>query len=311
MTTPEQIQQWRAEHYNATVLSIRKSHDDLMVLRVKPDFPIPPHRAGQYTTLGLGSWEPRRADAQAEPAKVSEEPRVIRRAYSISHPILDDRGDLVKPGELDFLEFYIALLKTTDADKPPHLTPRIYLLNEGDRLHLGERITGQFTLNNVAVEDTVLFLSTGTGEAPHNFMVWELLAHGHRGPLVFASCVRIRSDLAYLETHERLGKLFPQFRYIPLTTREPSQAGRKVYIQDAIASGELEQQAGITLDPAHTHVFLCGNPKMIGVPLHNKATGTKSYPTPLGAIEVLERRGFQEDLPHANPRGNLHYEKYW
>jgi ferredoxin--NADP+ reductase len=310
MPTPEQVRQWRAEQYNATLISLRKSHDDLTVIRVQPDFAIPAHRAGQYTTLGLGTWEPRREDALEEMPKPGEEGRMIRRAYSISHPIFDDKSVLVQPGTLDYLEFYIALLKTTEAEKPPRLTPRLYLLKVGDRLHLGERITGQYTLDPVKPDDTVVFLSTGTGEAPHNFMTWELLANGHRGPIVYASCVRIRSDFAYRETHELLTRRFPQFRYIPLTTRDPEMAGRKVYIQDALESGELEEQAKVKLDPAHTHVFLCGNPKMIGIPNIDKDTGQKTYPKPRGVIEVLEQRGFHAAMGPKEP-GNIHFEKYW
>lgn len=311
MPTPEQIHRWRAEQYNATAVAIRKSHDDLMVLQVKPDFVIPSHRAGQYTTLGMGTWEPRRLEAQTEAIAPGDESKLIRRAYSLSHPILDNQGHLVPAGQGSTLEFYIALLKNTDSEKPPRLTPRIYLLNEGDRLFVGERITGNFTLADVQPDHTVVFLSTGTGEAPHNFMTWELLANGHRGTIVLVSCVRLLSDLAYRGTHQRLGEMYPNFRYVPLTTREANPTGRKVYIQDAIESGELERQARFTLDPAKTHVFLCGNPKMIGVPVVDRSAGTQTYPQPLGAIEVLERRGFKATLPQLKQEGNLHFEQYW
>jgi ferredoxin/flavodoxin---NADP+ reductase len=311
MATPEQIRQWRAEQYNATAVFIRKSHDDLAVLRVKPDFVIPEHRAGQYTTLGLGAWEPRREDAQEEVITPANEGQLIRRAYSISHPILDDQGRLVPAGQGSTLEFYVALLKNTDTEKPPRLTPRLYLLQEGERLFVGDKITGHFNLDGVKADDTVVFLSTGTGEAPHNFMSWELLVNGHRGVIVFVSCVRILSDLAYRETHQRLEKMFTNFRYVPLTTREANPTGRKVYIQDAIESGELERQARFTLAPATTHVFLCGNPKMIGVPIVDRASGTQTYPQPKGAIEVLERRGFRGNLPQLKQEGNIHFEQYW
>jgi ferredoxin--NADP+ reductase len=68
---------------------------------------------------------------------------------------------------------------------------------------------------------------------------------------------------------------------------------------------------GQALDPAHTHVFLCGNPKMIGVPLRDKTTGAITYPQPPGAIEILEKRGFQADIPSLKQKGNIHFEEYW
>ena len=52
--TPEEIAELRRQKYNATVLRLMKVHSDLMVLRVRPDFQRPPHKAGQYSVLGLG-----------------------------------------------------------------------------------------------------------------------------------------------------------------------------------------------------------------------------------------------------------------
>ena len=55
----EAIAQMRQEKYNATVHGLNKVHSDLMMIRIRPDKPIIPHKAGQYTLLGLGNWEPR------------------------------------------------------------------------------------------------------------------------------------------------------------------------------------------------------------------------------------------------------------
>jgi ferredoxin--NADP+ reductase len=84
-----------------------------------------------------------------------------------------------------------------------------------------------------------------------------------------------------------------------------------VYIQDLIASGELDETLGAPLDPATTHVFLCGNPKMIGVPVRDRDTGARSYPKPVGVIEVLEGRGFAADVAATKFKGNVHFEEYW
>ena len=58
-----------------------KPHSDLMIVRIKPDYTRPPHLPGQYSTLGLGSWEPRVEGCQAETIKPGEEEKLIRRAY--------------------------------------------------------------------------------------------------------------------------------------------------------------------------------------------------------------------------------------
>jgi ferredoxin--NADP+ reductase len=314
--TPDEIAQLRQQRYNATVVWLRKAHSDLMTMRVKSDFPRPAHKPGQYCSLGLGNWEPRLPGCQEEELKPGDEAKLVRRAYSISCPILAEVADsgctLAEMDTADWLEFYIVLVReNAPGHRPPALTPRLFMLREGDRINMGEKITGHYNLDAIQPDDTVLLLSTGTGEAPNNYMLWQLLKSGHRGRVLSACCVRMKQDLGYLATHEAVMRQFPNYTYLPLTTREASAAGRKVYIQDLISSGQLEEHLGKPLDPAHTHVYLCGNPKMIGVPEKDKATGERRYPEPVGVIELLERRGFQADNATAKIKGNVHFEEYW
>lgn len=309
--TPHEIDELRQRRYNATVVRLHKAHSDLLIMRVRPDFPKPAHLPGQYCSLGLGNWEPRTPGCQEEKLKPGDERRLVRRAYSLSCSILDDNEQLLDLESAGWLEFYVVLVRETgDPNRAPGLTPRLFTLREGDRLNMGEKITGNYTLEPVKPDDAVVFLSTGTGEAPNNYMVWELLRRGHRGPVLSACCVRYRRDLAYLATHERLMARHANYQYLPLTTREAPPGGRKVYIQDLLTSGQLEEALGRPLAPAATHVFLCGNPKMIGVPVKDE-TGARRYPTDLGVIEVLERRGFKADDARVKFKGNIHFEEYW
>jgi len=308
--TPEEVDELRARRYNGTVVYLHRAHSDLMMLRVKPDSPRHAHQPGQYGTLGLGYWEPRVEGCQLESLKPEDLPKIVRRAYSLSCPIEGHTGELYDPSETDWLEFYIVLVRENVDGRVPALTPRLFALKEGDRIQIGEKITGHYTLDAVKPGDNVIFLGTGTGEAPHNYMLWELLRRGHTGKVLSACCVRYSQDLGYLTTHRRLMGRYPNYKYLPLTTREAT-ATRKVYIQDAITSGELEEQLGATLDPAATHVFLCGNPKMIGVPVRDKETGALTYPQPQGVIEILEARGFRADVSATKFKGNVHFEEYW
>ncbi len=307
---PAEIAELRDRRYNATVVYLKKIHSDLIVLRVKPDFPRPEHQPGQYCTLGLGNWEPRVEGCQLESLKPEELSKIVRRAYSISCSVEGEPGTLYDSTSSDWLEFYIVLVRENLDGRVPALTPRLFSLNEGDRIQIGERITGHYTLEPVSPGDTVIFLSTGTGEAPHNYMLWELLRRGHTGRILAACCVRFARDLGYLDTQMRLMGQYPNYKYLALTTREIGLT-RKVYIQDTITSGELEEQLGIQLDPATTHVFLCGNPKMIGVPQRNRETGSVEYPQPPGVIEILEGRGFRADIAAIKFKGNVHFEEYW
>lgn len=306
------IEDWRKAHYNAEVTSIRMLHKDLMIMRVRLDTDKLEYEAGQYTVLGLGYWEPRVSNSQEEELSENHISKLIKRAYSISSPILAD-GTLVRPSEEAEVEFYITLVRK--AAKPPALTPRLFALSPGDRLFVGPRPHGHYSLEGVEPEDNVIFAATGTGEAPHNAMTAELLSRGHKGKIVSLCCVRYKQDLGYLSVHRELESRFPNYRYIGLTTREPENLDPslpnyvgKQYIQDYFQSGRFEKETGIQLLPEHVRVFLCGNPAMIGIPLHTHDPAHR-YPKPTGMVEILESVGFEIDRPH-HP-GTIHFEKYW
>lgn len=312
LMTAAEIEELRAGRYNATVVSIRLANPDLMILRVRPDFPIPDHEPGQYCSLGLGNWEPRLQGCQEESLDESTKGKLVRRAYSLSCPVLDDADNLFDRDQVNWLEFYIVLVRENEPPgKPPALTPRLFALKEGDRLNIHTKIVGHYTLEPVAPTDTVVFLATGTGEAPHNYMTWELLRRGHEGRIVSVCCTRFKRDLGYLPVQRKLEEMFENYTYVPLTTREAEAVERKMYIQDLIDGGHLETTLGQTLDPDSTHVFLCGNPKMIGIPETDKETGERVYPRPIGVIELLENRGFRADEAKSKFVGNIHFEKYW
>jgi ferredoxin--NADP+ reductase len=189
----------------------------------------------------------------------------------------------------------------------PALTPRIFMKGVGDRLYMGRKFTGHYTLEGVEPDDNIVFLSTGTGEAPQNAMTRELLRQGHKGTILNLVCVRYRDDLAYTEQQTLVEEGHQNYKYVVITTREPENEGNKVYIQDVITSGRLEEELGSPLDPANTHVFLCGNPAMIGLP---KWTGDEmTFPAEVGVCQLLNDRGFTID--HGKARGQVHYEEYW
>lgn len=301
--------------YNAVVIGTRHVHEELMILRVLPDGGVPQFQPGQYTTLGLRSDEPR-VDGVASVGPT----KLIRRAYSISHPLVDDHNDPMPCGECEWLEFYIALVRKPD-DDPPSLTPRLFQLRKDDRLFVDPKPRGKYTLGTVQPTDDVLLAATGTGEAPHNAMAAELLCRKHSGRIASITTVRYQRDLAYLESHRQLERRFSNYRYVPLTTREPvnldvdhpDYVGKR-YLQDLMTSDSLKDQIGWEPNPTSTHVFLCGNPAMIGVPKRTSSPGvpegvTDVFPTPPGMIEVLTNLGFQQDRPRVP--GNIHFEKYW
>jgi ferredoxin--NADP+ reductase len=70
----------------------------------------------------------------------------------------------------------------------------------------------------------------------------------------------------------------------------------------------FEQEFGWAISPASTHLFLCGNPDMIGIPVRQE-DGSHEFPQPKGMIEILTEQGMI--LAQGREPGNIHFEKYW
>nr|NIP85953.1 ferredoxin--NADP reductase [Planctomycetales bacterium] len=177
------IEALRSKHYNATAVAIERIHDELLIVQVRPDDFQLKFTPGQYTVLGLGYWEPRLAETQDEQLDEADRRRLIKRAYSISCPLLDEEDHLVQATERYEQEFYITLVRFNDA-QPPALTPRLFALSPGDRLFMSPHPHGHYSLDRVQPDDDVVLVSTGTGEAPHNAMLAQLLSRGHTGRIV-------------------------------------------------------------------------------------------------------------------------------
>ncbi len=299
------IEELCAEHYNATITAFEQRHSDLWVLRVRPDHGDTSHLPGQYASLGLGFWEDR-VDDHVDPGIDDKWFKLVRRSYSISHSMFEPSGYLAPP-DTEELEFYIVLVPA-DEQHVSALTPRLARKKVGDRIYLGPKVAGRYTLSSVPGPETaVVFFATGTGEAPHNSMIVELLRKGHTGPIVSTVTVRNWADLGYLEAHRSLEERFSNYRYLPWPTREADVPKR--YLQDLIRDGDIEEALGRPLDPLSTHAFLCGNPAMIGLPEADGEDSGLTFPEPTGVIELLVERGFTTDTRETP--GNIHFEEYW
>ena len=194
----------RDKLYNATIIERIDVNPDLARFRVKPDIPIPEFEPGQYVALGLVEIGNHVWKAHSKRKFQRNDYKLTRRAYSISCPMLDQNGKLAPVNSIDYLEFYVTLVRHASSpnNNPPALTPRLFCLREGDRIEVQKKITGHYTLGDVKSEESVLMLGTGTGEAPHNAMVTSLLAGGHQGRIVSVTSVRHQKDLAYTREHQ-------------------------------------------------------------------------------------------------------------
>lgn len=254
---------------NATVLSRADLTEDLVIFRIACDESIPDFLPGQYVAVGLYAEAPRPPgfppDEGARPGKL------IQRSYSIASP----------PDEKAYLELYVAIMQQGS------LTPRFMLLKEGDRLHVGRKITGTFTLKDIPPASNLVFIATGTGIAPFISMLrtsetWQperhiTLIHGVRHPC----------DFGYQEECSELTESNPRFKYLRTVSRAaPGWGGLRGYVQECFLRGD------VPLDPEQDRVFLCGNPAMIA-----------------DMEKLLRPRGYT--LHSKKAPGNLHVEKYW
>jgi ferredoxin--NADP+ reductase len=264
--------------YNATVIGREEINPQLLILRVRPDTAVFDFKPGQFGVLGMLGGAARVADATPE-EKPGEPDKMIRRAYSIASSSLERR----------YVEFYLTLI-TNGA-----LTPRLFALKHGNRVFMGSKASGLFTLEKVAPEKAVILVATGTGLAPYVSMLRTMLVTDSQRKYVILHGSRYSWDLGYRGELESLSRLRPNFTYIPSITRaesDPHFTGHIGRLQVLMEQGVVEKESGVTLDPARTEVYLCGNPEMVKV-----------------VTALMQGRGFA--AKGGNGPVNIHVEEYW
>ena len=308
-----------AAEYNATVIGRVEVAPGLVSMRIAPDKLPFEFKPGQYVVLGLRATEPRVEEADADgpsvvageesagtpesqsaveaqataAARAAADPdRMIRRAFCITSES--------RAGE--YLEFYLTLILSGE------LTPRLFNLKMGDRLHVGPKAEGVFTLDR-AKGKHILMIGTGTGLAPYMSMLRNELAmrvDGRLGVRALVQCngsrhfvmvhgARYSWDLGYRSELTGLARHCANFHYLPAITRpheDTTWRGRSGYLQNLVASGAIEKEIGLAVTPENFDILLCGNPGMIET-----------------VIGWAEARGFTRDRGHNI--GTLHVEEYW
>lgn len=266
--------------YNATLVARSDHAANLATFYVRPDTPFEPFISGQYVTLGLLGSEPRLEGMPNEFRDASPE-KLVQRAYSIA----------AAGYEIDELEFLVSLVDNGS------LTPRLWKLKAGDRLAIGKKIVGSFTLDELQTR-TVVMVGTGSGLAPFISMLRQNLRRHLDVRFVLLHGAPRRSELAYLTEFRSLDKACSNFTYVPAISRpqlDPpgwrGMTGRltQFFERNGTLLGEM---TGVDLDPTKTDVYLCGNPNMIN-DIHSK----------------LEPLGYTK---HSRSKpGALHIEEYW
>lgn len=266
------------EELNGIITQVVQVSPIMKVFRIVPDgWELPDFKPGQFVALGLPGASPRCAEATDELEK-PEDDKIIKKAYSIAS----------SSDSKQFLEFYITLVHSGA------LTPRLFELKIGDRVWVGNKFVGMFTLDQIEAEQNIVLIATGTGVAPYMSML-RSDALKRKGKIVVIHGAANSWDLGYSSELNLLQSIAPHFSYIPTITNPEREVmkwnGNVQFIQDMWRDGVLEKSWGFKPMPENTHIFLCGNPRMIG-----------------DMVEALEHDGFIE---HSRKTpGQIHIEKF-
>lgn len=264
---------------NAVVMHKQELSPRYMILRIAADgWPLPDFIPGQFAVLGLPGSAPRSPLSSPEPKSAGPD-EMIRRAYSIASSSRIN----------EFMDFYISLVSTGA------LTPRLFTLNIGDRIWLGPKISGMFTLDQVVKGKNVLMFATGTGLAPYISMLTSELTCGSPRRFAVAHGAYHSWDLGYRSELLALQHLCPNLSYLATIDRPEDEPvpwnGYTGWVQDLWKNGVVAKTWGFQPTPADTDVFLCGNPAMIDE-----------------MVGILSAQGFCEHS-RRNP-GQIHIERY-
>jgi ferredoxin--NADP+ reductase len=265
---------------NAVVQQRIEVAPGLMVIRVVPEgWQLPKFTPGQFAVLGLPPEAPR--CELADPDEEEHKPgALIRRAYSIASSSVAREN----------LELYITLVRSGA------LTPRLFALEPGDRLWLGPKITGRFTLDDAPEEADLVLVATGTGLAPYMSMLRTMLPQGGERRIAVFLGARHSWDLGYQSELMTMARQNPSFTYQTIISRPAEEpvpwGGPAGYVQDLWQGDHLERAWGTRPEPDSTRIFLCGNPSMIE-----------------DMVTILDDEGFRE---HSRKEpGHVFVERYW
>jgi ferredoxin--NADP+ reductase len=157
---------------------------------------------------------------------------------------------------------------------------------------------GFLTIEHFAPGRDLWLMASGTGLGPFVSMLRDPATWAAFQTVVVVHSVRHAEELAYRDEIAALanGKspsiAAERLTYVPVVTREACIGALDARIPRLIDDGRLEAAAGVSLDPVHSRIMVCGNPDL-GRALRQQLTG----------------RGFRVNRRGAP--GQLAFENYW
>lgn len=203
--------------YTVAVSEVKEWADGIKSLFLSFQGERMPYKAGQYVLL-----------------KAAVGGKEVSRAYSLASTPSDER-----------LEIIIRVVG--------EFTGYLNTLKAGDALTLIGPF-GHFTLD-LCKGKNVVFVATGTGISPLLGMIRGAHKSGacrNYGSITLVYGTRYQNMLVYREELERHAKECPNFRFVPVLSREENWAGRRGYVQGVVSE----------IAAPDTDYFICGLPAM-------------------------------------------------
>jgi len=239
------------EQLNSIVTQVIQVSPAMKIFRIAPDgWDLPEFTPGQFAALALPASAARVEDSTPDPEEMAPD-KMIKRVYSIASSSKSKQ----------FIEFYITLVRSGV------LTPRLFNLQIGDRIELGKKAVGMFTLDEVPADNNIVLIATGTGVAPYVSMLRSNILGESKRKIAVIHGAANSWDLGYSSELMLLQSLSDRFAYLPTIIDVKSEPvkwnGDTRFVQEMWSAGVVEKAWGITPTPQNTHIFLCGNPKMV------------------------------------------------
>jgi ferredoxin--NADP+ reductase len=228
----------------------------LFTIKVAAD--VAPFQAGQFTKLAMTIGDKR-----------------IARAYSYVNAPKDP-----------VLEFY---LTEVEGGK---LTSGLAELEVGGSVDVEAKANGFLTIEESPKRETLWMIASGTGIGPFLSILADGKLWDKYQQVVLIHSARFNTDLTYQDFIHAHQKLFKQFTYLPLVTREMPEKGLRGRVTDLIQNNEIATFFKQKRLPEDAHFMICGNPDMVK-----------------DLAQLLETLGYKRH--RRSEPGHISVEQYW
>lgn len=137
-------------------------------------------------------------------------------------------------------------------------------LQKGDSLEISQPAVGFFTLTEVPHAKHLWMMATGTGLGPFLSILKENAVWERFEKVVLVHAVPLTEELVYDKLIQYLLEQKPkQFQFISVVSQENDPNSLSGRIPHLIETKQLEQKAGLNINPNDSHIMLCGNSGML------------------------------------------------